>query len=226
MDQNSQDQKNNKNVQGKANQQETKGKEQKEKKQQQEQQPKEQITQIIVGVVALIAIIFGLFYFNNQNKQENQDAEITEEAAATEEGTEEGMAEEQPADLKDASTYTVQEGDNLWMISERKYGSGYNYVDVVAANQLMNPDAIAVGQEITLPNVETKQPTSGDVSAASTEEVKQNMTEYTTQEGDSLYMIAQKVYGDGDAWMPIAQANNIDNPHLIDTGMNLTIPQQ
>ncbi len=43
-------------------------------------------------------------------------------------------------------------------------------------------------------------------------------------EGDSLWALAERAYGDPAEWRRIAQANGIENPRLIQAGMNLTIP--
>lgn len=48
---------------------------------------------------------------------------------------------------------------------------------------------------------------------------------YTVQPGDSLSIIAQKVYGDLYAWPKILEANNLASPDLIEVGMVLVIPR-
>lgn len=50
---------------------------------------------------------------------------------------------------------------------------------------------------------------------------------YTVQSGDTLFLIAQKVYGDGDRWREIYEANRDQiggNPEQIQVGMVLVIP--
>jgi 3D (Asp-Asp-Asp) domain-containing protein len=50
---------------------------------------------------------------------------------------------------------------------------------------------------------------------------------YTVQLGDTLYLIAQKVYGDGNRWREIYEANRGvigGNPEQIQVGMVLVIP--
>jgi hypothetical protein len=47
---------------------------------------------------------------------------------------------------------------------------------------------------------------------------------YTVQAGDTLWDIAQRVYGDGNQYRKIAQASGISNPDLITPGQTLTIP--
>lgn len=48
---------------------------------------------------------------------------------------------------------------------------------------------------------------------------------YTVQEGDDLWNIAEKVYGNGYHWVDIAKANNLTDPGTIFTGNQLIIPQ-
>lgn len=66
--------------------------------------------------------------------------------------------------------YVVQEGDGLWQIAEKTYGSGFNYVDIEQANHLTDSDALSVGQQLVIPNVKPRQPTVGEIdSSASTQ---------------------------------------------------------
>jgi nucleoid-associated protein YgaU len=47
---------------------------------------------------------------------------------------------------------------------------------------------------------------------------------WTVKQGDSLWSIATKTYGDPDNWILIAEANGIDNPRTLDPGKDLVIP--
>lgn len=47
--------------------------------------------------------------------------------------------------------YTVQKGDNLWMIAVRAYQDGYQWVRIAKENKLANPDVIEVGQKLVIP---------------------------------------------------------------------------
>ena len=51
----------------------------------------------------------------------------------------------------------------------------------------------------------------------------QNKT-YSVVAGDSLWAIAEKVYGSGYNWVDLASANKLENPSLISAGTKLTIP--
>lgn len=43
-------------------------------------------------------------------------------------------------------------------------------------------------------------------------------------QADSLWQLANKYYNDPGQWRNIAQANNIENPRVLDAGSTLTIP--
>jgi nucleoid-associated protein YgaU len=47
---------------------------------------------------------------------------------------------------------------------------------------------------------------------------------YITKQGDSLWAIAYKEYGDPFIWRPIAEKNNINNPRHLKPGTELIIP--
>lgn len=50
----------------------------------------------------------------------------------------------------------IRQGDNLWSIASRVYGSGYRFITIYRANreQILNPDLIFPGQVFDLPEVE------------------------------------------------------------------------
>lgn len=47
---------------------------------------------------------------------------------------------------------------------------------------------------------------------------------YVLKQGDSLWQIAAKEYGDPAMWRAIAEANEIDNPRILETGKEIVIP--
>lgn len=129
------------------------------------------------------------------------------------------------------TTYTIAEGDTLWNISEKKYKSGYNWVDIQKANNIVNPDLLLVGTKLTLPKVTPKiltveNGTKGNVQiVSSTQKNKITGTTYTIVKGDTLWDISIRAYADGYAWPKLARANNLPNPDLIYAGSKLTIPR-
>jgi putative chitinase len=121
-------------------------------------------------------------------------------------------------------TYKVQKGDHLWMIAEKNFGSGYNWVDIAKENNLANPNRLLVGQELIIPKAEVikpaEMPVTGQAGAI-------NQGSHTVQKGDSLWTVAVRAYGDGYQWTKIWQANEtlVKNPDIIQPGQVLSIPR-
>jgi len=57
----------------------------------------------------------------------------------------------EPAPQPGGTYYDVVDGDNLWGISERFYGTGTRYPEIAAANGIENPDLIFPGQHLLIP---------------------------------------------------------------------------
>jgi nucleoid-associated protein YgaU len=143
---------------------------------------------------------------------------------------------------KDNNIWIVQKGESLWTIAEKKYTSGYNWVDIAKANKLADPSDIHVGDRLILPSVEPKattivvKPSVVPVAHVSNDQknttiVNNNNTNkitgnsYTVARGDNLWNIAVRAYGDGYKWTTIAQANNLASPGVIFSGNHLKIPR-
>ncbi len=58
---------------------------------------------------------------------------------------------------------------------------------------------------------------------AEMKEKAQKKTTYVVGEGETLYRIARKIYGNGYKYKEIAEENNIENPDMIIVGQKLTI---
>src|SRR3989344_48999 len=126
---------------------------------------------------------------------------------------------------KPLKAYVVAEGDDLWNIAEKFYGSGFNAYDISLANKITDSSNITAGQKLIIPQVTPRQPTVGEISATSTSQVTYVENKYVVQPDDSLSIIAQKVYGDLYAWTRIMNANNLATPDSIEAGMVLIIPR-
>lgn len=94
--------------------------------------------------------------------------------------------------------HVVQSGENLWMLAQR-YGVGIQ--QIVAANELPNPDKLVIGQALVIP-----QP-----------------REYVVRRGDTLWQIAQRF---GTTVQAILQANQIANPNVLTPGQVIRIPER
>ena len=124
-------------------------------------------------------------------------------------------------------TYVVKEGDQLYLIAQKLYGSGLNLEDIMKTNNITNPDLLEVGQTLIIPDVKPRSPTVGIIteSAAKTEKVTNKSEKYTVKPGDNLAKIALQTYCDSYAWKRIADANNITNPNNLEIGKILIIPR-
>ena len=120
--------------------------------------------------------------------------------------------------------YTVAAGETLWSISERQYGSGYNWVDIAEANGLVNANSIDAGQVLTVPDVEARVATVTGSDEIATPQGIAGGT-YTVEKGDHLWDIAVRAYGDGYRWTDIAEVNGLTNPSLIHPGNVLSLPR-
>lgn len=121
----------------------------------------------------------------------------------------------------EVKTHKVAKGENLWVIAEKYYGSGYNWVDIAEENNLKDAGVISADQELVIPNVEPKKLTVEEVETA---EPIDGAT-YEVVKGDNLWTIAVRAYGDGYKWTQIAQENSLANPNLIHPGNILVLPR-
>lgn len=194
---------------------------------------KEKSTIFSIGLFVLFFIVSGVLIATNQRRI--NVAEIDKK------NREAYLAQQQNGPFQ----YTIQEGEGLWQIAEKVTGDGENWVKIAAANNITNPDTIEAGQKITIPDVTVTQtpkyqnPTPTTVPGNVTQDNSQNLgqidggmtgkanptvKEYTLLEGEGLWQAAEKVYGDGNMWTKIAEANNITNPDAVYPGMKLKMP--
>jgi nucleoid-associated protein YgaU len=168
-------------------------------------------------VVVVGALIVNYFRGVNQTEETQVETEITSEEVVLVE--EEGQLF--PAELP--ATHKVAENENLWTIAEKRYSSGYNWVDIAKANNLTNPDQIVVGQELKLPKAAVIKVEDPAAEVASGPSITSGS--YTVAEGDHLWGIAVRAYGDGYKWSEIAHENNLTNPNIIHPGNVLKLPR-
>ena len=181
---------------------------------------------------ALVVVVVGMLIFN-YFKQTDKQEEITSEAVNVEEIIfEEENGVVVPTNLP--STHKVEKGEDLWKIAEKYYGSGYNWVDIAAENNIVNPDMVMAEQELALPMVAVRQPLAKVAAALDEAPIEEKGIEtpaqitaetYTVSEGESLWKIAVKVYADGYKWPEIANANSLSNPDHVEAGQELILPR-
>ena len=113
-------------------------------------------------------------------------------------------------------TYIVQELDTLSSIAEEFGLDGIQVLMYV--NDITDPDAIYVGQELIIPVEETELPTTTPLPATLLPGEK---IVYVVQPGDNLESIAAKFNSTAEA---IAEENEIEDPNAIGVGQELIVP--
>ncbi len=187
---------------------------------------------ILGGLIVLVlgALLFN--YFNKLNNPENLTPAQQTENTQNEDVNKNSLP----------GKYTVKEGDTLFDIAQKYYNDGYKYTEIANTNKLENADALNAGQVLEIPKLTANaapaasvepqsnptQPVQGGTGGAENQTIwgeKITADTYTVQEGDWLSKIAGRAYGDIMAYTKIAQANNINNPDLIEPGMTLKLPR-
>ncbi len=152
------------------------------------------------------------------------------------------------------TTYTVQAGDSLWVVSEKFYGTGYQWKNIATANKIARANTLEKGQVLTVPKVEMISAASTDksqVAQAPTSTPKASMSPapaiggasvvaplqpaettpqgaitYTVVHGDTLWSIAQAKCTNSYAWSSIARQNKLIHPGIIHPGNTFTFTCQ
>jgi nucleoid-associated protein YgaU len=178
---------------------------------------KQKPANFVLGLIVLIILVITISFAFQDTASDSQD--VSKKSAFTK--IKELFTGQEKEEESEANVYVVQEGDHLWKIAEEAYGSGYNAYDIAEANSIVDPNSIEIGQELMLPEVETKEAT---VTVDEAKTIIETPKQYTVLAGDYLWSIAQKVYNDPYRWSAIAQANSLVNPNYLEVGQVLTLP--
>lgn len=166
-------------------------------------------------VVIVVALLFVLFVKSGKMgiSQPLQTEKISQELEKVKQ--------------EEKNTYTVVAGDTLWDIAQKHYKSGYQWVSIAKANNLPNTDIIEINTKLILPTMTQAILATSTVADSQVLEETNSISgdKYTVIEGDYLWEIAIRAYGDGYKWPEIARANIVPNPDLIYPGDELKIPR-
>lgn len=105
------------------------------------------------------------------------------------------------------------------------WGGGIEFICVISKISkkftMFNSNGIPVRATLSVTFNEYKTETS--VKERSLES-RDRTKHYTLKQGDSLWLIAAKEYGEPTMWRAIAEANKIDNPRMLESGKAVIIP--
>jgi len=192
---------------------------------------------LIAGLVVVVVVI-GILIFALRGDKNVQDTSSIQDDSKVEE-----TAEDVEADENGQKLYTVKKGDDLWNIAESVYKDGYKWTEIVKANKITNPNLIAEGDKLVIPDLEktksgedSKEPESeveptvvpeAPVESKVEQKKEEKITgdKYTVKKGEHLWGIAVRAYGDGYKWVNVAKANKLTNPDVIHSGNVLNIPR-
>jgi membrane-bound lytic murein transglycosylase D len=105
------------------------------------------------------------------------------------------------------SVYTVQTGDNLWLIAKR---FGMTVAQLMSLNNLVQGSLLRPGQKLNLLPVSYNNTATPDSTA----------THYTVQKGDNLWLIARKY---GTTVQQLLQWNNLSDSERLQPGQTLVL---
>lgn len=182
---------------------------------------------LIYGIVTVV-VLFVVLFLGLRTLSKNQ-ADITNNAVNTE---------------QTGKVHTVLKNETLWNIAEIEYGDGFKWEIIANANNITDASSLEEGRRLNIPEMDIKisqiniksksispsiSPTKSNVVEASPKispkpAVAINVndkiagTTYKVVEGDNLWNIAVRAYGDGYRWTEIARDNKLVNPDLIHPG--------
>lgn len=111
------------------------------------------------------------------------------------------------------SRYVVKRGDTLWDIASGTMGNPLLWSRLYEANRsvISRPSLIYPGQTLVIPSVTSRS----------------SQGKRTVRRGDTLWDIAQSVYGNPLRWKDLYEANRsiISNPNRIYPGQTLVLPR-
>jgi nucleoid-associated protein YgaU len=135
-----------------------------------------------------------------------------------------------PADTQ--QIHIVQKGETLSAISRKYYNTANKWKLILDANKnlISKPEELRPNMKLVIPRLDTAQAgtplVTGQTPALDAQTLTPGAKFHDVQKGDTLWSIAQQVYGDGAQWKKILAANAdlLKDPQDLRPGMRLVLP--
>ncbi|MEM7145382.1 MAG: LysM peptidoglycan-binding domain-containing protein [Verrucomicrobiota bacterium] len=123
-----------------------------------------------------------------------------------------------PPPAAGGKTYVIQQGETLHAVA-RKHNVSIS--QLIAANNLVSPDNIQLGQTLVIPGAHPPAPSQSSTAAPQAPAEPTRTANYTVRRGDTLSSIAR---AHGSSVSAIITENNMANPNALALGQSLRIP--
>ncbi|OGE10814.1 hypothetical protein A3A60_02420 [Candidatus Curtissbacteria bacterium RIFCSPLOWO2_01_FULL_42_26] len=140
---------------------------------------------LVVGAIVVVIIALLVVNFINRGKEEQIDNGASTDITTSQE--------------EKSNQYKIVAGDSLSKIAQNYYQDESYWIVLARANNILNPNVIYVDTNLQIPSKED----AGKMRDEMTQ------TTYKVAQGDTLFTIAEKMYGDGSRWAIISKANNL-----------------
>lgn len=129
---------------------------------------------------------------------------------------------------EELQTHIVQANESMWTIARKTLGAGHKWELIAKANPQINPDRIKPGDKLIIPKLAAErgpvaEKTPTDPLGLGFDDKAKTVT---VQDGESLWKIAEREYGNGLKWRFIYTANRdkLKSPDAVRAGMRLVVP--
>jgi LysM repeat protein len=189
---------------------------------------RERMVPFLLGALAVVLLVVGLFlviiWFTGDSPPAlpaflRSDTETPEPTSTPQSPTAtlEPSLTPEPSETPTPEgpiTYVVEEGDSLASIADQ---FGVTIDQLIAANNLVDPNNIGVGSQLIVPDPDTELPTETPLPGTL---VPGTTIEYVVRSGDTLQAIAAQFNSTVEA---IAEANDLDPADVLFVGLRLII---
>ena len=189
---------------------------------------RERMVPFLLGALAVVLLVVGLFlvviWFTGDSPPALpaflRSASDTPEPSSTPPPPTDTVEPSQTPEPSETPTpagpiaYVVEEGDSLASIADQ---FGVTIDQLIAANNLVDPNNIGVGSQLIIPDPDADLPTE---TALPETLVPGTTIEYVVKSGDNLQLIAERFNSTVES---IAEANDLDPADVLFVGVKIVI---